>query len=101
MAAAQRLSNWRRQHGRLAALDALAGIAPGGGVLTAAAIAAAEAGATLGQIAKQLMAKGGEPTVMTPLLVHPYGQRNARRPPRSGTRPAPRRRYGRRRSVHA
>jgi len=72
MAAAQRLSNWRRQHGRLAALDALAGIAPGGGVLTAAAIAAAEAGATLGQIAKQLMAKGGEPTVMTPLLVHPY-----------------------------
>jgi len=72
MAAAQRLSNWRRQHGRLAALDALAGIAPGGGVLTAAAIAAAEAGATLGQIAKELMAKGGEPTVMTPLLVHPY-----------------------------
>ena len=72
MAAAQRLSNWRRQHGRSAALDALAGIAPGGGVLTAAAIAAAEAGATLGQIAKQLMPKGGEPTVMAPLLVHPY-----------------------------
>ena len=71
-AAAQRLSNWRRQHSPLAALDALAGIAPGNGALTTAAIAAAEAGATLGQIAKSLMAKGGEPTLMAPLLVHPY-----------------------------
>jgi methylmalonyl-CoA mutase len=71
-AAAQRLSNWRHQHGRPAALDALAGVAAGKGGLATAAIAAAAGGATLGQIAEQLLPKGAEPTVMAPLLVHPY-----------------------------
>jgi methylmalonyl-CoA mutase len=70
--AAQRLSTWRHQHGHLAALDALAGIAAGSGELTNAAIAAAEAGATLGQIAAKLVSKGQEPTIMAPLSVHPY-----------------------------
>ncbi|MBV8093027.1 MAG: acyl-CoA mutase large subunit family protein [Acetobacteraceae bacterium] len=72
MSAAQRLSNWRRQHGRSAALDGLTGIASGSGRLTAAAVAAAEAGATLGQIAEKLMPSGAQPTVLTPLAVHPY-----------------------------
>jgi methylmalonyl-CoA mutase len=72
MAAAQRLSNWRRQHGRPAALDALASVSPGSGVLTTAAVAAAEAGASLGQIAEKLVPEGGQRTVMAPLAVHPY-----------------------------
>jgi methylmalonyl-CoA mutase len=70
--AAQRLSNWRRQHRRPAELDALAGIEVGGGQLTAAAINAATAGATLGQIAEKLVPTDAEPTVMAPLTVHPY-----------------------------
>jgi methylmalonyl-CoA mutase len=71
-AAAQRLSNWRRQHVPATALDTLTGLAPASGALTAAAVAAAEAGATLGQIAKKLVPEGVEPTVMAPLTVHPY-----------------------------
>ena len=65
MAAAQRLSNWRRQHGRPATLDTLAGTPAGSGLLTAAAIIAAEAGATLGQIAEKLVPTGTQPTVVT------------------------------------
>jgi methylmalonyl-CoA mutase len=72
IAAAQRLSNWRRQHVRPAVLNALASASPGSGLLTTAAVAAAEAGATLGQIAAKLQPEGGEPTVMAPLSVHPY-----------------------------
>jgi methylmalonyl-CoA mutase len=72
MAAAQRLSNWRRQHPRSAALDALANGKPGGGALTEAAIAAAMDGATLGQIAGQLTPREATPTVLSPLAVHPY-----------------------------
>jgi len=70
LAAADRLSSWRRQHGRPAALDALAG----SGLKTAAAIAAAEAGATLGQIAEALAADGGEPIVMAPFAAHSYDE---------------------------
>jgi methylmalonyl-CoA mutase len=71
-AAAQRLSNWRHQHVGTTALDALTGLAPASGALTAAAVAAAQAGATLGQIAKKLVPEGAETAIMTPLLVHPY-----------------------------
>jgi methylmalonyl-CoA mutase len=70
--AAQRLSNWRRQHRGPASLDALAGTPVGSGRLMAAAIEAAAAGATLGQIADKLVPAGSEPTVMAPLTVHPY-----------------------------
>jgi methylmalonyl-CoA mutase len=75
MAASRRLSDWRRQHqqGREVALDALGAVsAIGSGVATAAAIVAAEAGATLGEIARRLSPAGGEPAVMAPLAVHPY-----------------------------
>jgi methylmalonyl-CoA mutase len=72
VAAAQRLSNLRRQHPRSAVLDALGGVAAGGGVLTMAAIAAAETGATLGQIARALAPEIDQPTLMAPLVVHPY-----------------------------
>jgi methylmalonyl-CoA mutase len=65
-AAVDRLADWRRRHARPAALDALAG----SGSNTAAAIAAAEAGATLGQIAQALAA--GESTVIAPLAAQPY-----------------------------
>jgi methylmalonyl-CoA mutase len=71
-AAGQRLSAWRQQHDAAAALGAVGHVAAGGGVLTAAAIAAAEAGATLGQIAGKLVPEGSEPTVTAPLAVHPY-----------------------------
>jgi methylmalonyl-CoA mutase len=71
-AAAQRLSNWRRQNGRPASLDALAGMTAGSGTLTAGVMAAAEAGATLGQIAKSLVQADSQPTVVAPLDVHPY-----------------------------
>jgi methylmalonyl-CoA mutase len=74
IAAAQRLSNWRRQHGRPAALETLAATPAGSGHLTAAAIAAAEAGATLGQIAEALAPSDAPPTVVAPLAVHPYDE---------------------------
>ena len=67
--AAQRLSNWRRQHDGSPALAAVDGAS---GALTAAVMAAAESGATLGQIGRKLTPAGTEPTVMAPLQVHPY-----------------------------
>jgi len=73
-AAAQRLAIWRREHDAVPALKALAGATLGKGALTAAAIAAAEVGATLGQIARQLTANGGEPAVAAPLQAHPYDE---------------------------
>jgi methylmalonyl-CoA mutase len=71
-AAAGRLSVWRQQHRRPAVLDALASVPAGSGLLTTAAVAAAQAGATLGQIAEKLVPEGGQPTVVAPLSVHPY-----------------------------
>jgi len=71
-AAAYLLSNWRHEHRRPAVLDALASVPAGSGLLTTAAIAAAHAGATLGQIAENLVPVGSEPTVRAPLSVHPY-----------------------------
>ena len=44
----------------------------GGGVLTTATIAAAQIGATLGQIAEKLVPEDTQPTMMAPLSVHPY-----------------------------
>ena len=70
--AAHRLSDWRQQHRRPAVLDALASVAAGSGLLTTAAVAAAQMGATLGQIAEKLVPEGSQPTVMAPLSVHPY-----------------------------
>lgn len=71
-AAAQRLADWRRRHVRPAGLDALASVPAGGGLLTAAAIAAARAGASLGQIGQALVPNDGQPAVTAPLSVHPY-----------------------------
>ena len=71
-AAAQRLTAWRSKHPRSKVLDALSGVAAGSGLLMTAAVVAADAGATLGQIAETLVPIGSEPTVMTPLVVHPY-----------------------------
>ncbi len=71
-AAAHNLSNWRQQHRRPAVLDALASVPAGSGLLTTAAIAAAQAGATLGQIAERLVPQDSQPTMMAPLSVHPY-----------------------------
>jgi methylmalonyl-CoA mutase len=71
-AATQRLTAWRSKHPRSKVLDALPGVAAGSGLLMTAAVVAADAGATLGQIAETLVPNGSEPTVMTPLVVHPY-----------------------------
>ncbi len=77
MDAAQRLSNWRRQHGlRPSPLDTLGGAPAGTGLLTAAAIIAAEAGATFGQIAEELVQTGAQPAVVAPLAVHPTTKRS-------------------------
>ncbi len=70
--ARQRLIAWRSKHPRSNVLDALPGVAAGSGLLMTAAVVAADAGATLGQIAETLVPNGSEPTVMTPLVVHPY-----------------------------
>jgi methylmalonyl-CoA mutase len=70
--AAQHLSDWRHQHRRPTVLDALASVPAGSGLLATAAIDAAHAGATLGQIAEKLVPEGSQPTVMAPLSVHPY-----------------------------
>jgi methylmalonyl-CoA mutase len=71
-AASQRLADWRAQHARPAGLDALSGVKPGDGRLTAAAVTAAEGGATIGQIAHALATPGALAAVTVPLVVHPY-----------------------------
>jgi methylmalonyl-CoA mutase len=71
-AATQRLTAWRQQHPGPAGLAALAGLKPGDGSLTAAAVLAADGGATLGQIARALTKPGAVAAVTTPLAVHPY-----------------------------
>ena len=71
-AAASRLSDWRQQHRRPVVLDSLASVPAGSGLLTTATIAAAQIGATLGQIAEKLVPEDTQPTMMAPLSVHPY-----------------------------
>ena len=78
MAAAQRLSNWRTTHAPQPALDLLVGAARRSdvpaGELTARAIAAAGAGATLGQLAAALRPPGAEPAHAVALAVHPFDE---------------------------
>jgi len=72
--AKQRVSGWRRANPSPETLGTLAATAVGSGALTAAAIAAAERGATLGDLAAALTRTGEEPTVIAPLAVHPYAK---------------------------
>ncbi len=71
-AAGNRLEIWRSGHRDLSWIATLASLKPGDGCLTAAAISAAAAGATLGQVAKALLPQGAAPMRATPLAVHPY-----------------------------
>ena len=77
MAAARRLANWRT-HAPRPALDLLVGAARRSdvpaGELTASAIAAAGAGATLGQLAAALRPPGAEPAHAVALYVHPFDE---------------------------
>ncbi len=77
-AAAQRLSNWRKTHTPQATLDRLAALARlsdvPAGELTARAIAAADAGATLGQLAAALRPPGAEPAHTVALAEHPFDE---------------------------
>jgi len=79
MAAAQRLANWRRGHAPQAALDLLVKATHRSdvpaGELTARAIAAAGAGATLGQLGAALRSPGAEPAHAIALAVHPFDER--------------------------
>ena len=78
MAAAQRLSNWRKTQTPQPALDLLVGAVRrsdiAAGDLTARAIAAAGAGATLGQLAAALRPPGAEPAHVVALAVHPFDE---------------------------
>ncbi|HTO65649.1 MAG TPA: methylmalonyl-CoA mutase family protein [Bradyrhizobium sp.] len=77
-AAAQRLANWRKTHAPQPALDLLTGAARRSdvpvGELTARVIAAANVGATLGQLAAALHPQGAEPAHVAPLVVHPFDE---------------------------
>ncbi len=78
MAAAQRLSNWRKTHAPQPALDLLVATAgrsdiPAGG-LTVLTIAAADAGATLGQLTAALHPPGSEPAQVIALVSHPFDE---------------------------
>src|SRR5208337_4197013 len=70
--------NWRKTHAPQPALDLLVGAAQRSdlpvGELTARVIAAAEAGATLGQLATAIRARDGEPAHLAPLVVHPFDE---------------------------
>jgi methylmalonyl-CoA mutase len=98
--ASTRLAAWRRDHPVAAALEALARVAAGAsrapGALTEAAVKAAEAGATLGQLSAALASAPdkGSPASVEPLAIHPYAAayeelRDAgdRYTTRTGTRP--------------
>jgi methylmalonyl-CoA mutase len=78
MAAAQRLSSWRASHAPQPALDILVSSARGSdgaaGELTSRAIAAAGAGATLGQLTAALRPPGAEPAHAVALAVHPFDE---------------------------
>ncbi|MGD0104252.1 MAG: methylmalonyl-CoA mutase family protein [Rhodopila sp.] len=76
-AAAERVAAWRRSHAPETALRRLAeaarsGLAAGG--VTGLAIEAAEAGATIGEIAAALIPPAAEPAHITPLPVHPFDE---------------------------
>jgi methylmalonyl-CoA mutase len=79
MAAAQRLANWRKTHAPQPALDLLVSAARRpdvpAGELTARTIAAAGAGATVGQLAAALRPAGAEPAHGAALAVHPFDER--------------------------
>jgi methylmalonyl-CoA mutase len=76
--ASTRLVAWRRDHPCAAALAALAQVAAAPsrtpGALTEAAVKAAEAGATLGQLSAALASAkaAGPPAHVEPLAIHPY-----------------------------
>jgi methylmalonyl-CoA mutase len=72
-AAADALAGWRSTHAPEDALARLADAAASGGV-TALAIEAAAAGATIGQLAAALVPPGSEPARITPLAVHPFDE---------------------------
>jgi methylmalonyl-CoA mutase len=72
MAASSHLAAWRAKHAPEAMLHDLAVAPPG--TLTVNAIAAAAAGATLGQIAASLVRPGTQPVLLTPLGVHPFDE---------------------------
>ena len=78
ISAAQRLSNWRKSHAPQEALDLLVSSARRtdvpGGELTALAIAAAGAGATLGQLSAALRPPGREPAHVAALAAHPFDE---------------------------
>jgi len=78
IAAAQRLSNWRKTHAPESALEPLfGGVARSdipAGELTARAIAAAGAGATLGQLTAALHPLGTEPAQVVALVSHPFDE---------------------------
>lgn len=77
-AAQTRLAAWRSEHTpseavrKLSELAATSARSPG--ELTAAAMRAAQAGATIGELAAALAAGAGEPARVAPLAVHPYDQ---------------------------
>jgi methylmalonyl-CoA mutase len=74
--ASSKLADWRRDHTSaqaLAALTDLVAKAPRTlGALTAAAVQAAEAGATIGQMSKVLAGPEGKAVKVEPLAIHPY-----------------------------
>lgn len=74
--ASARLMGWRRDHASDPAIAGLkhlvAGIPRTLGELTEAAVQAAEAGATLGQIAAALIPAGAPAAHVEPLSIHPY-----------------------------
>jgi len=72
-AAGERLAAWRAKHAPQDALARLAAAASGPGA-AALAIAAAEAGATIGEISAALAPPGSQPAHVTPLAVHPFDE---------------------------
>jgi methylmalonyl-CoA mutase len=78
MAAAQRLSNWRKTRPSQPALDLLVSTAGRSDIpateLTACTIAAADAGATLGQLTAALHPPGTEPAQVVALVSHPFDE---------------------------
>nr|WP_294503393.1 methylmalonyl-CoA mutase family protein [uncultured Rhodopila sp.] len=73
-AAADRLAGWRATHEAKAALARLADAATTSRGVTAQAITAAEAGATIGELAAALIPAGSEAAHVTPLAVHPFDE---------------------------
>ncbi len=77
-AAQNRLAAWRNEHPAREAVRNLAELAAAParspGELTSTAVRAAEAGATIGELAAALAAGASEPAQIAPLAVHPYDQ---------------------------